>query len=296
MIVNMFIVGNFFDLTGCIKEENINNFVWLIKQFLIMILSVALYLGMLFAFEAMRIMKIGNIELITRDDIGLIIGIIVVVNWIIFQVFYSSYYILIPYFVLCVVNLIAFVIVLCAWLSLTGCKKDTNKYFKYMMLLFTLIHAIVVIRGNGAPKIICSIPNSDYLMPIGCDLSRSRDGTYLYYVTQGDLYLVDKIKGDGSFIKLVVDNKKIVECNLFENGKKVKKLNIECEYVSDSYPTGSYQYTEEYATEKRPFYGFDENGNVIGGAANSIPEGISLFWGIIGVIALVLSVVFGCTK
>ena len=297
MIVNMNIVGNFFDLRGCIEEQNADNFIWLIKQFLIIVLTGALGFGMKFVCELIYDKKTaGNIESITRDDIELIIGIIVVVNWIIFQVFYSSYYILIPYFVLCMVNLIAFVIVFYAWLSLGEYKKDTNKYFTYVIfLLFTLIHTIVVIRGNGAPKIICSIPNSDYLMPIGCDLSRARDGTYLYYVAQGDLYLVDKIKSNGSFIKLIIDNKEIVECDLFENGKKVRKLNIQCEYVSDSYSTGSYQYTE-YTTERKSFYGFDENGNAIGVNVNSIPEGVSLFWAIIGIVLLILVVVFGGAK
>jgi hypothetical protein len=294
MIVSMDTLLNPFNLSGCIAGENIDHFIWLIKQFFIIVLTIVLFFGMKVASD--NLIPMGVID---DKTIFLFIAVIACVNLLIFEVFYGCHYILIPYILLCLVNVMSFWILIFIFSKIYDTIRDVVKsdiqfnVIMYVFLsLFTLIHAIIVIRGNGAPKIICSIPNSDYLMPIGCDLSKARNGNYNYYVGEGNLYLVNKIDANGLFIELQVNDNTIVECNLFNNGKKVEFFYIPCTYVSDSYSTGSHRYIT-LKTDGLLFKGFDSDGKVIDGAHVSIPEGVSLWWGIVCIILLVLVIVFG---
>ncbi len=267
---------NPFYLGSCVTETNSDNLMWLIKQFLVLLLCV--------------IMAIAKCMI--WDSNGCIIECFF--NWLVFQCLYGSFYIVIPFLMLCSMNLV-WTIISCFLLSFLKSRNvfknisgDYVLYFEWVfLLLFTIVHAIAMIIGNGVPRIICSIPNSEYLMPVGCDLSSARDGKYIYYVAQGELYLVDEVGSNGLFIELKVAGKKIVECNLFENSKKVERLYIPCTYPSNSYSDGSYNYTE-YTTQKKSFGGFDMDGKAIGADEKYIPEGTSLFWAIILFIVLVL--------
>lgn len=257
---------NLFNTQNVIKAVNQDNRVWLFKQAFIVILTVLM-------------MCVPNLlekyfSLHNKNIFSVLAYIIAVLNFLVFEIFYSSYYILIPYIFLCLMNAAYFIIVAFVYSCILNFIPKVLIYF--IGLLFTLIHMVYLLFiGNGSPKIICSVPSELYLVPMECDLSKAKDGVYYYFIGRGDLFLVNKINNIGMFMKLTIENKKIRLCELFENGKRANQISIKG--TDSSYKVGDNIY---YKTKIHPFKGFDENGKLIfpvGGVKDGVSLGRSIF-------------------
>ena len=174
------------------------------------------------------------------------------VNWLIFQIFYPSYYIVIPYLLLCVMNIASFslCIFICkqfieaGYIVLNFKITKENAIVPFIVLLFTLVHFIIVIRGNGIPKMSCVVID-DVLFPVKCGLNGVVDGSYIFAVGPY-LSLVDAPSESGFSIELKVKNKQIDSCKLF----------------SRKQPVDYFEITTNNGVKY--FKGFDQNGNILG--------------------------------
>ena len=256
---------------GYINNYYVVNFPWLMKQLFMILLSVGSFYLICFIS--------GKIGKTLSEDQKLLLAILLCLNWIVFQIFYSSYSIFIPYVFWSIVHLLYFAIFYFIYNRVFSSFGDDDyilkvakkiHFFYVFLSFFTLIYSIVLIRGNGVPRMTCMLLSSG-LVPVSCDLRSARDGVYIYRMDD-DLRLMDRVEELGLFLVLSVKNKKIDSCKLFRNKECVGNFQIA---VSDG--------------QIKDFCGFNSDGVVIGFGPNDISYDYSFFISILEVIKLLFT-------